>query len=651
MTEPRVVPYGAWPSPISAERVAEGGVRLAEPFVEGDVVTWRESRPAEGGRAVVVRADPWSGPVDITPEGFNVRDRVHEYGGGAYAVHEGVVVFADFADQRLYRQDPGAAPRPITPEPARPGADRYADMSVSPDGRLVACVRERHEGDGLPVNELVVLPFDGSSSPVEVAAGRDFYACPRFSPDGGRLAWIEWDMPQMPWDGTELMVAPVRQDGGLEEPRSVAGGPRESIFQPAWSPDDQLHFVSDRTGWWNLYRQDADGSQVGLAPRDVEFGVPLWQFRYSTYAFLSDGRIACVWRDRGVHHLGLLDPTTSELIELDLPYTCFDPPYIDAEGMRVAFIASSPTEPPQVVTLDFGTRGVDVLRVSEDVGVDPSYLSIPEPIEFPTEGGTAFAYHYPPRNPDVAAPEGERPPLIVKAHGGPTSETVPDLDLEIQYFTSRGFAVVDVNYGGSTGYGRGYRERLYGQWGVVDVVDCINAARFLADRGDADPARSVITGGSAGGWTTLCALTFHDAFACGASYYGVADLEPFATFTHKFELKYTDQLVGPWPEARELWNARSPVRFADLLSRPVLLLQGLEDEVVPPSQAEIVVEALEARGIPYAYLAFEGEQHGFRKAATIVRALEAELVFYGAILGFEPADDVPGLDIRHHPVS
>jgi len=640
-----VAPYGSWPSPISAELVARSGLWLSEPIPAGDAVYWLELRPSEGGRYVVVRGDPFGSPADVTPAGFNVRTRVHEYGGGSYWVHDATVFFADFGDQRLYRQEPEREPRAITPEPPAPGSVRYADGRVTPDGRHIVCVRERHDG-GVVTNELVSLPADGSGKPWVVAGGRDFYAFPRISPDGRRLAWTCWDHPQMPWDGTELWVADLAGDGTLRGPRQVGGGPGESVFQPEWGPDGALYFVSDRSGWWNLYRLEDDGPR-NLVPMAAEFGVPQWEFGYSTYAFLSDGRVACTYARGTEQHLAILDPTTSEMLDVDVPYASFHP-WLRAEGTRLAFVAGGPATPHQVASLDFATRSVEVLRESQEATVDPGYVSTPREIEFPTEGGlTAHALFYPPANRDFVGPDGERPPLIVMSHGGPTSQASPGFDLRTQFFTSRGFAVADVNYGGSTGYGREYRERLRGMWGVVDVADCINAARHLAETGQVDGERLLIRGGSAGGYTTLCALTFHDVFAAGASYFGIGDLETFVGDTHKFESRYLEGLVGPWPEAADLYRARSAVHHAELLSRPVLLLQGLEDEVVPPSQAEQMVRALDARGIPYAYLAFPGEQHGFRKAENIRRAYEAELSFYARILGFDLGDPVEPVPIEN----
>ncbi|MGA9159807.1 MAG: prolyl oligopeptidase family serine peptidase [Actinomycetota bacterium] len=648
MTDPEPIPYGAWPSPITAERAAKGSIRLSETRAVGESTTWLERRPEEQGRSVVVRSEPGAEPVDVTPAGVSVRTLVHEYGGGSYAVSGSTVHFANLDDQRLYRQDAGGAPTPITPEPATPRGLRYADLDVSPDGRRIACVRERHGDDGMPVNELVVIAADGSSTSM-LASGRDFYAFPRWAPDGARVAFVAWDFPRMPWDGTELLVVEVASDGSAGSSRSVAGGEHESIYQPAWGPDGSLAFVSDRTGWWNLYREEAGGEQTNLTPMAAEFAVPMWLLGYASYGFLSDGRIVCAYRQRGVHHLALLDPSTRELLDLDLPYETFEPA-LSVSGQRLASIAGGPTMPTQVVTLDFSTRAVEVLRESDVVDFDPAFVSVPEPLEFPTtDGQTAYAYYYPPTNPAVVAPDGERPPLLVNVHGGPTSEADPELHLEVQFFTSRGFAYAEVNYRGSTGHGRGFRESLYGRWGVVDVDDAVAVAEHLVGRGLADPDRLLISGGSAGGWTTLCALTFRDAFATGTSYFGVSDLEPFAETTHKFESKYLDVLVGPWRDAADLWAERSPVRHADLLSRPLLILQGDEDEVVPPAQAEVIVEALERRGLPYAYLLFEGEQHGFRKVESISRSLEAELTFYGRILGFEPADRLPPLEIRNLP--
>ncbi len=648
MSDAQRIPYGAWPSPITADRAAAGSVGLRETRAIGNATTWLERRPQEQGRSVVVRSGAGAEPVDVTPPGVSVRTRVHEYGGGSYAVDGTTTYFVNLEDQRLYRQEVGGAPTAITPEPATPRGLRYADMNVSPDGRWIASVHERHQGEGMPVNELVVIAADGSAMST-LASGRDFYAFPRWSPDGARIAFIAWDFPRMPWDGTDLLVVDVASDGSAGPSRAVAGGERESIFQPAWGPDGSLTFVSDRTDWWNLYREEADGELTNLTPMSAEFAVPMWNFGYSSYAFLSDGRIVCTYRERGVHHLALLDPTTRELLDLDLPYETFEPA-VSVSGQRLAFVAGGPTTPTQVVSLDFSTRAVEVLRESDVVDFDSGYLSVPEPIEFPTtDEQTAFAHYYPPTNPVAVAPDGERPPLLVNIHGGPTSEADPEMHLEVQFFTSRGFAYAEVNYRGSTGYGRAFRESLYGRWGVVDVDDAVAAARYLVGRGLADPDRLLIAGGSAGGWTTLCALTFRDVFATGSSYFGVSDLEPLAETTHKFESKYLDLLVGPWPEAAELWAERSPVRHAEQLSRPLLILQGDEDEVVPPAQSEEIVRALQRRGLPYAYLLFEGEQHGFRKMESISRGLSAELTFYGKILGFEPADRLPPLEIVNLP--
>ena len=646
MSAPQPRPYGTWPSPITARRVAQASVRLAEVKALGDSTLWVERRPSEDGRYVVVRSDAGADPRDVTPRGFSARTRVHEYGGGSFAVFGDVVYFTNDADQRLYRQLEGQDPEPITPEPPVERGLRYADPDVSPDGARLACVRERHDPNGEVTNDLVVMGTDGSD-PWLLASGRDFYGSPRWSPDGSRIAYLVWDFPQMPWDGTELRVAQVAPEGSVSSERLVAGGPEESVFQPSWSPDGLVHFVSDRTNWWNLYREEASGEVTNLTPTEAEFGVPMWVFGYATYAFVSDGRIAVAYRRQGVHHLALLDAATGEMLDLDLPFTCFDW-YVSGSGQRLAFIAGGAAIPMQVVSLDFGTRAVEVLRESERVEFDAGYVAQPEPIAFPTtDGRTAYAYHYPPTNPAATGPEGERPPLVVSVHGGPTSEVWPEYDLEVQYFTSRGFAYVDVNYGGSTGYGRAFRESLYGRWGEVDVDDAIAAARALVERGLADGDRLLVTGGSAGGWTALCALAFRDAFAAGTSYFGVSDLEPFAETTHKFESRYLDLLVGALPEAAAVWEARSPARHADGIRRPLLILQGDEDEVVPPAQADVIVEALERRGLPYAYLVFEGEQHGFRKAENIARSLEAELTFYGRVLGFEPDDDLPALDVRN----
>ncbi len=628
---PPTAPYGSWPSPVTAEMLVEQAVSLSQPVVSGQAVHWLERRPAEGGRQVVVRWEPGHDAVDVVPPDFSARTTVHEYGGGDYAVHGATVFFSNYGDQRLYRVEPGGSPRPITPDD---GA-RYADADVSPDGGRLVCVRECHLADGGVVNDLVELPTDGSTPPAVVAEGHDFFSAPRFGPDGSRLAWLSWDHPRMPWDGTELWV-----DG-----ERVAGGPAESVSQPRWSPDGVLHWVSDASGWWNLY---ADARP--LAPVEAEFTRPDWVFGQSTYAFLLDGRLIAASLQGTANQLSLVDRGGGGLTPVATPYSTLSS--LRAYGDSVVAIAASPREASAVVMLRLDGGDAQVVRRSRAVTVDPDHLSEPRPVEFPTGGGvTAHALHYPPTNADWRGPDAERPPLLVLSHGGPTGATSSALNLGIQFWTSRGFAVVDVDYGGSTGHGRAYRERLQGQWGVVDVDDCVNAAAHLAAQGAADPARLAIRGASAGGYTTLCALTFTDRFAAGASYYGVADLESLANDTHKFESRYLDGLVGPYPQARDRYRLRSPVHFADRLSSPVILFQGLEDKVVPPAQAQVMVAALRANRVPFAYVTFAGEQHGFRQAATIRRAAEAELWFYGQVLGFEPADRIQPVEIENQAIS
>jgi dipeptidyl aminopeptidase/acylaminoacyl peptidase len=538
----------------------------------------------------------------------------------------------------------------ITPAPPEPAALRYADMRPSPDGQTVVCVREAH-GEGEAVNEIVSLPLDGSAEPQVLASGRDFYSFPRISPDGNWLAWTCWDHPNMPWDGSELWVAPL-QDPGQE--RLVAGGAEESVFQPEWGPDGRLHFTSDRDGWWNLYRarepgaelSGEEGALVQLTEERADFAHPQWLFGGATFAFLASGAIACVRCERGEERLFLLEPEGWEPADLGLPFTSFGYPVLAAHGSKVAFAAATPESEAAVVVHDVAAGATEVVRTSSDSPVDPAYVSRPRAIEFATgEGEAAYGFYYPPANPEFEAPEGERPPLIVESHGGPTSHATPALSREYLYWTSRGIGVVDVNYRGSSGYGREYRNKLRGTWGVVDTEDCVKAALHLAGEGEADGARLAIRGGSAGGYATLCALTFHDDFAAGASYYGVADTEALARDTHKFEARYLDRLIGPYPEQADLYRERSPINHVDQLQVPVILFQGLEDAVVPPNQAETMVAALTRNGVPHAYLAFEGEQHGFRRAETNIRCLEAELYFYGRIMGFEPAGDPEPVEI------
>jgi len=622
--------YGTWSSPIRAADTVTGVVGFAEVAYDDGMLYWVEMRPSEAGRQVLVRRTLDGRSEDLTPEPISVRTRVHEYGGGAFAVGLGNLVFSDFEDQRLYAIRDGEIVA-VTPEPPRPGAVRFADARFVNESTVV-CVRETHPEEGEAVNEIVLVDLSDGAQTV-IATGRDFYASPRASPDG-RLAWLEWDHPNMPWDGTELMVAPI-SSGTLGRPQLVAGGVEESVFQPEWASDDTLVFSSDRSGWWNLYRWDRE-TKSAVYPMKADFGHPLWVFGRTAFGFLSDGRIiAGFWRE-GTHHLVLIagDGSTTNLPD---EYTSHERLITDGAS-RAWFIGSGPTVPTALVEIDVDARSRSIVR-SNPMPVDISYCSEARPISFPTgDGEIAHGIYYPPRNPEFEGPEGELPPLIVEVHGGPTSQVFPRLALSFLYWTTRGFAVVDVNYRGSTGYGREYRNRLREAWGIVDVEDCLAAARYLAQAGEVDGERMVITGGSAGGYTTLASLAFGDVFSAGASYYGVADLGLLAEHTHKFESRYLDGLVGTDPA---VMRDRSPLYSADQIDVPVILFQGLEDKVVPPEQAEAIAAALDEKGVPYAHITYEGEDHGFRDAKNIIHSLESELGFYGRVFGFVPAGDIP----------
>ena len=643
--EKMIAPYGAWRSPISADLLVTAGVSLGYLHVTKDAVYWVEGRPLEKGRYVIVKRTPDGTISDETPADYNARTLVHEYGGGAYIVHDDIVYFANFTDQRLYRQTPTSAPQPITPEPSTPRSLRYADLRITPDGRWLVCVRESHQTDGRVVNELVALPTDGAGEPHVLTTGYDFYGAPRISPDGRQLAWLCWQNPQMPWDGTELWVAPLETEAKLGPARHVAGSVTESLFQPEWRADGVLHFISDRTDWWNLYRE-VDGKIEAVAPYAAEFGEAYWVFDLCRYVFLADQSIVCIYSEDGIERLGRITPHSQQIEPIACEYTALH--WVRTDGNILWLIGGSPTSGSTIFSLDPTKQTLTPVKQGMKVDVDPAFFSIPQPIEFPTENQqTAHALYYPPTNPHYQGPANERPPLIVICHGGPTSATNAQLSLSVQFWTSRGIGVVDVDYGGSTGYGRAYRERLRGNWGIVDVMDCINAARYLIAQDKVDGQRVAIRGGSAGGYTTLRALTWQNFFAAGASHFGLAELESFVYDTHKFEARYLDGLIGPYPAQKALYYDRSPVNFADQLNTPVILFQGLEDKIVPPSQAETMVAALQAKKLPHAYMAFEGEQHGFRKAENIIRTSEAELYFYGKVFHFDPADEIEPFEIEN----
>ena len=651
--------YGTWRSPLTAARVTAGALRFDHLVADRDDLYWVEGRASEAGRNVIVRRGADGRIADITPPGFNARTRVHEYGGAAYTVQQGTVYFSNFDDQRLYRQAPENPPYAITA-----AGCFYADAQVDARrGRLIA-VREDHRTHQV-LNTIVSIAVDGTHERVLVE-GADFYSDPTLSPDGAWLAWLEWRHPNMPWDATTLWIARVLDDGTPGERERIAGGEGESIFQPEWSPDGRLIYVSDRTGWWNLYRahpraaaasaaSSGSGAHEPLLALKAEFGKPQWTLSLTTYCFLDANRLAATYTEEGRWKLVIvhLDGRAPDSIDLSLePVDC-----VCATTQALFFIGGSPTEPPSIAcvkraALTFVRAGAaatsshphpvtaTVIRSATADHIAPDLISAAQPITFDSNGQLVHAFYYAPKNPDHVAPDGELPPLLVLSHGGPTAATVDVLNERIQFWTSRGFAVLDVNYGGSSGFGRAYRDRLKGNWGIVDVADCVNGALHLVRERKADPSRLAIRGGSAGGYTTLAALTFYDTFKAGASHYGVSDVEVLAQDTHKFESRYLDSLLGPYPAARDVYRARSPIHFTDRLSAALILFQGLEDKVVPPNQAEMMADAVRRKGLPVAYLPFEGEQHGFRKSENIIRSLEAELYFYGAVFGFAPADPI-----------
>lgn len=645
---------GTWPSPLSTARLFAPGTELrrglGQMALDGADLYWLEGRPQDGGRNVVCRRNLGGQVTDASPPGVSVRTRVHEYGGGDFTVAAGTLFYVAEHDQGIHAWQPGAdsPPTALTPPPAS-GRDRFADLVVDASRRRLVCVREHHADGAEPANSLVAVAMDGSGV-TTLATGADFHASPAISPSGDALAWLQWNHPNMPWDGCELWLAQFDADGLPVRPGRVAGGADESIFQPAWSPDGVLHFVSDRSGWWNLWRQEGERAR-SVCPMEAEMGLPQWVFGATTYGFASADTAVCTFTRNGSWTLASVALRSGIVTPIDVPHD-------DIANLRVGdgvawYRGAAPTRPAALVAVDLATGAASEVYSPETLALDAADISIPQAIEFPTtDGATARGFFYAPQNAGFEAAAGTLPPLLVIGHGGPTAAASTALDLKIQFWTTRGFAVLDVNYRGSTGFGRAYRDALKGRWGLADVDDCVAGARHLVDRGLVDSARLAIRGSSAGGFTVLCALTFHDTFRAGASYYGISDLEALARDTHKFESHYTDTLVGPWPEGpwpgrSDLYRERSPIHFVDRLACPLIVFQGLKDEVVPPGQAEAIVAALRAKRLPVAFLTFANEGHGFRDASNGRRALEAELSFYAQVFGFTPADDLPALTVEN----
>jgi dipeptidyl aminopeptidase/acylaminoacyl peptidase len=647
----QVAPFGSWKSPITAETIVANAVGLSSIVIDGTDIYWLESRPQEGGRNAIVRLKASGKVEEVTPPDYNVRSRVHEYGGGAYTVFDGHVYFSNDRDGCICSQNLNSPNPKWVQNLTQTTNIRYADLCFDRRHQRIICVREDHEEGTLePSNSLISISITNPLDIQVIASGHDFYAAPRLSADGHKLSWLSWNHPNMPWDGTNLFVADLHEDdGSLGSPKLVAGGQKESIFQPQWSGDGMLYFISDRSGWGNLYRWNGDRVEA-LCPLEAEFGMPQWVFGMSTYAFVDEHHLVCAYSKHGLWRLGLFNTTSKKLTRLNVPFT--DVSSVKVQAKSVVCIAANPVESAAIVKIDLLTEEKTIVKRSQQLAVDPAYISQPKALSFPTANGLkAYAFYYPPTNPDYRGPSGQKPPLLVKSHGGPTAASSSQLNLRTQYWTSRGFAVIDVNYRGSTGYGRAYRQSLEGQWGVADVDDCCNAAKYLAGKGLVDSRRMAISGGSAGGYTTLCALVFRDVFKAGASYYGVSDLVALARETHKFESRYHDRLVAPYPAGAAIYQSRSPINFTHQLSCPAIFFQGLEDRVVPANQAEKMVEALKSKGVPVAYVSFPTEGHGFRQAATIQRALTGEYYFYSRVFDFEPAEAIEPIPISHPSIA
>ena len=637
-----VAPYGSWASPLSAGAVGGARVNLGDlRSVEGRLY-WTQTVPAAGGISALLSLGGGAHAKPVTPDGVNVRTRVHEYGGAPFAVAGDTVYYSQFSDQRLYALKAGGTPVALTPV-----GYRYADC-IAIGGRSAAsliCVREDHSDPATVRNALVRVPLPAGGAGEVLYGDSDFVAFPRVSPSGRRLAFIAWNHPHMPWDATELLVATLGEHG-LETPLKIAGGAAESVVDPQWDKDGTLYFISDRSGYWNLYAWNG-GSVHAVWARTADFAKPQWTVGQSHYALTGDGFALVCFGEQGLQRLAVVDLQRGTGRVLALPYVEYSD-FARVDATHVAAIAGSADAPNSILTIDVKAGTAKTVHDAGAALLPVSGVSVAVPIDFPSAGGrTAHAFYYPPRNPHFRAPPGALPPLLTLVHGGPTAQASPAYSARIQYWTSRGFAVVDVNYGGSTGFGRSYREELNGRWGIVDVEDVVAAARFLGATGRADPARTAISGGSAGGYTVLAALSSSDVFKAGADYYGISDMTVLAHDTHKFESRYLDSLIGPLPQAQSVYDTRSPLNHLDGFKAPLIVFQGADDHVVPPNQSSLIVDALRSRGIPVAYLLFPGEGHGFRKPENIIRTLESELSFYSQVFSFTPADTLPPLIIEN----